>query len=133
MVGGGDVRHLDRPVLPQVQRSMAEAFVEAAGHGRAKRPPNPGINGRSASRPCHNACERTATASRFGRGEDGRGFKRRNRPLLSLALGAEVDRAMHVILLALGLFMALAGVALVAYGIATNAGALGNTLIVVGT
>jgi FtsZ-interacting cell division protein ZipA len=40
---------------------------------------------------------------------------------------------MHVILLALGLFTALAGLALVAFGIATNAGAFGNTLIIVGT
>jgi hypothetical protein len=40
---------------------------------------------------------------------------------------------MHVILLALGLIMALAGLALVAFGIATNAGAPGNTLIIVGT
>jgi hypothetical protein len=39
---------------------------------------------------------------------------------------------MHVILLALGLIMALAGVALVGSGIATNAAALGNTLIVAG-
>jgi len=40
---------------------------------------------------------------------------------------------MHVILLALGLFMALAGLPLVGFGVATNAGALGNMLIVVGT
>jgi hypothetical protein len=39
---------------------------------------------------------------------------------------------MHVILLALGLIMTLAGLALVAFGIATNAAALGNTLIVAG-
>jgi hypothetical protein len=40
---------------------------------------------------------------------------------------------MHVILLALGLAKALAGLALVAFGIATNAAASGNTLIIVGT
>ncbi|MFL6929139.1 MAG: hypothetical protein ACJ8FK_04455 [Xanthobacteraceae bacterium] len=39
---------------------------------------------------------------------------------------------MHVILLALGLIMALAGLVLVAFGIATSAGAFGHTLIVVG-
>src|SRR5215207_8984787 len=39
---------------------------------------------------------------------------------------------MHVILLALGLIMAVAGLVLVAFGIATNAGAFGQTLIVVG-
>jgi len=39
---------------------------------------------------------------------------------------------MHVILLALGLIMALAGLVLVAFGIATSAGAFGQTLIVVG-
>jgi hypothetical protein len=40
---------------------------------------------------------------------------------------------MHVILLALGLIMALAGITLVGFGMATNAVALGNTLIVAGT
>jgi hypothetical protein len=40
---------------------------------------------------------------------------------------------MHLILLALGLIMALAGLALVAFGIATSAGAFANTLIVIGT